>query len=378
MDEQAKYDVAVIGGGLAGLTLAIQCADAGYTVALFEKEVYPFHKVCGEYISFESHDFLLRLGVNLHELQLPAISRLQISDIKGNLYQFRLPLGGFGISRYKLDDLLYYLAVQKGVQVFTGNKVQDVQFVSDGFVLQHANGITKASVAAGAYGKRANLDIKKNRLFALKKNNKLNNYIAVKYHISTSHPVNSIALHNFDNGYCGLSKIEDDRYCLCYLATAQHLKNNNNSISEMEKQVLFQNPHLKKIFSTASFLYQEPLTISQVSFDVKTQVENHLLMLGDAAGMITPLCGNGMSMAMHGSKLAFESIDAFLRQQITREQMEHRYERNWNRQFSRRLWMGRTVQRLFGNTSSILFLRTMGALPFLARQVIKQTHGKPF
>ena len=36
------YDVAIIGGGLAGLTLAIQCVDAGYKTILFEKENYPF------------------------------------------------------------------------------------------------------------------------------------------------------------------------------------------------------------------------------------------------------------------------------------------------------------------------------------------------
>ena len=33
-----SYDVAIIGGGLAGLTLAIQCMRAGYSTILFEKE----------------------------------------------------------------------------------------------------------------------------------------------------------------------------------------------------------------------------------------------------------------------------------------------------------------------------------------------------
>jgi flavin-dependent dehydrogenase len=57
---QTDFDIGVIGGGLAGLSFAILCADAGYSVALFEKEEYPFHKVCGEYISLESYDFLQR------------------------------------------------------------------------------------------------------------------------------------------------------------------------------------------------------------------------------------------------------------------------------------------------------------------------------
>ena len=53
MSEQI-VDCGIVGGGLAGLTLAIQLADAGYAVVLFEKEKYPFHKVFGEYISMES------------------------------------------------------------------------------------------------------------------------------------------------------------------------------------------------------------------------------------------------------------------------------------------------------------------------------------
>ena len=84
----------------------------------------------------------------------------------------------------------------------------------------------------------------------------------------------------------------------------------------MEERVLMKNPFLKNIFSNAEFLYESPLTISRISFNKKSQVENHVLMIGDAAGMITPLCGNGMSMALHGSKLAFEEINFFLKNKI--------------------------------------------------------------
>jgi len=54
MDNDITYDAAIIGGGLAGLALSIQLSKKGYRVILFEKEQYPFHKVCGEYISMES------------------------------------------------------------------------------------------------------------------------------------------------------------------------------------------------------------------------------------------------------------------------------------------------------------------------------------
>ncbi|HEX6334505.1 MAG TPA: FAD-dependent oxidoreductase, partial [Flavisolibacter sp.] len=48
MAEQ-PYDIAIAGGGLAGLCCAILLQRQGRRVVLFEKEKYPFHKVCGEY-----------------------------------------------------------------------------------------------------------------------------------------------------------------------------------------------------------------------------------------------------------------------------------------------------------------------------------------
>ena len=131
------YDIAIVGGGLAGLTLAIQSADAGYRVILFEKENYPFHKVCGEYISMESWNFLIRCGLPLQDWSLPIINHLQVSDTKGKCFDFDLPLGGFGISRYHLDNALYELALHAGVTIHTNCKVNDIIYENDFFSIQN-------------------------------------------------------------------------------------------------------------------------------------------------------------------------------------------------------------------------------------------------
>ncbi len=379
MADEFLYDVAVTGGGLAGLTLAIQCASKGYKVVLFEKEQYPFHKVCGEYISMESRGFLERLGLPLQQWNLPIIKKLQTTDVAGRQYFFNLPLGGFGISRYKLDDELYRLVLEKKVKVITQCKVTDIKFTDDHFCIETTEGNYNATIATGCFGKRSNIDIKMNRSFIQQKANKLNNYIGIKYHINYPQPRNQISLHNFQNGYCGISNIENDTCCLCYLTTAENLKANSNSIKQMEQQVLWKNPHLKDIFSSADFIYNQPLAISQISFSRKTQVENHVLMMGDAAGMITPLCGNGMSMAMHAGTIAFILIDHFFEGKISREKMEQDYIANWQKHFSKRLWIGRKMQSVFGgNTSTSIFLKLMNALPVVANNLIASTHGEPF
>jgi menaquinone-9 beta-reductase len=267
-----QYDIAIIGGGLAGLALAIQSAKQGYAVVLFEKETYPYHKVCGEYISMESWNFLERLGMPLSQMNLPIIKTLHVTAPNGKLFATQLPLGGFGISRYLLDDELSKIAKAAGVTVLENTKVNDVQFNNNTFKISEASpspsgGGWEGAVAAGCFGKRSNLDVKWNRNFVQQKPNKLNNYIGVKYHININRPADVIALHNFENGYCGISQIEDGKFCLCYLTTAGNLQKCNNSIEQMEKTILCKNPQLKKIFTEAEFLYEAPATISQISFE---------------------------------------------------------------------------------------------------------------
>jgi len=385
MENQLKYDVAIIGGGLAGLALSIQLAKKHYSVILFEKERYPFHKVCGEYISMESWDFLEGLGVPLSTLNLPIIDTLNLTAPNGNSFETKLPLGGFGISRYKLDNLLATLAKESGAQILEETKVDDVSFNDNKFFIQYfskkSEGVRQieANVCCGAYGKKSNVDVKWNREFISKKNSRINNYIAVKYHIKTKWPSTVIGLHNFSNGYCGISQIEEHKYCLCYLTTAGNLKKSGNSIRKMQETILYKNPVLKDIFSSSEFILQSPVTISQISFAKKSVVEHNLLLLGDAAGMITPLCGNGMSMALHSSKMAARLIDLFLSKKIDRTKMENQYRQVWKSEFSNRVTAGRILQGFFGSfLLSNLFVWGFKVFPFLAKNIIKKTHGKSF
>ncbi|MEI9909118.1 MAG: NAD(P)/FAD-dependent oxidoreductase [Bacteroidota bacterium] len=377
--EAEVFDAAIVGGGLAGLALSIQLAKLGYSVILLEKEQYPFHRVCGEYISMESWDFLKSLGVELEKMNVAMITGLQVSAVNGKIVNQKLPLGGFGISRYLLDHTLVQLAKTAGVSILENTKVNDIIFDTPGFTIETSQQNYRAKVAIACYGKRSNIDIKWKRPFSVAAKNKLNNYMGVKYHIKTDFPVDTIALHNFKNGYCGISKIEGDKYCLCYLTTAGNLQKSNNDIKKMEQTILSQNPHLEKIFAESEMLYNAPVTISQISFDKKEQVENHVLMTGDAAGMITPLCGNGMSMALHGSKMAAAHIHDFLQGKFSREEMEKQYRLQWQRQFAHRLITGRRIQRLFGSQwLTNCFISIVKPFPWLIRFLIKQTHGKPF
>jgi menaquinone-9 beta-reductase len=373
-----KLQIGIAGGGLAGLCLAIQCAQQGHTVLLFEKEDYPKHKVCGEYISNESKNFLKACGVDVNELGASSIDKLIISAPNSKTLESNLPLGGFGISRYTLDLALYNYAIKIGVHVYTNCKVSNIEKDDTHFFISTSINTHYVDLAIGCFGKRSNLDIAWQRNFVQQKANKLNNYIGIKYHLKYDMPKDVIALHNFEDGYAGISAIEDDQFCFCYLTKAHHLQT-HKSIAAMEQAVLCKNPHLKNIFDKATFLYAEPLSISQISFDNKEQVLQHVCLAGDAAGMITPLCGNGMSMAMHASKLLALEIKKYSEGNLTLVQLQESYTNQWQQHFAKRLSFGRFFQKLFGKSSITNF--TVGLLkrfPFAIKILVKQTHGEPY
>ena len=363
--------VVIIGGGLSGLTAAIQFAKDKYSVIVIEKNEFPKHKVCGEYISNEVLPYLKSLGIDIESLQPTTINKLSFSLVSGKTLQAKLPLGGFGISRYALDQYLYNYAIQLGCKIVQ-ETVVDINFQQDEFTISTNLNEYKARLVIGAFGKRSNLDIKLKRSFIQKHSH----WLGVKAHYSLDFPDDLVGLHHFKGGYCGVSKIENNLVNICYLANYDTFKR-YKSIEDYQINVVYKNPNLKAVFEKAAIQFEKPLTISQISFEKKKSVENHILMIGDTAGLIHPLCGNGMAMAIHSAKLAAENSIAFLENRINRSTLENNYRTDWDKNFKSRLRVGRFLGKLLQKEKLAQFTLNIFILfPFLLPMIIKKTHGK--
>ncbi len=366
--------ILIIGGGLAGLTSAIHLAKAQISVTLIERDVYPKHKVCGEYISNEVLSYLDFLGVNVNELNPVEISELNISTQKGKMIKSELPLGGFGISRYALDYYLWNKAKSFGVQMIH-DQVIDIKYDHKAFqIITTNNKVLTSDYVIGAYGKRSGLDKNLKRDFSYKKSP----WLAVKAHYKANLDTKTVALHNFDGGYCGLSYVENNTVNACYLVNYNSFKKYKN-IKEFEKKVLCENPYLKEFFENSEQVFEKPITISQINFDKKKPVENHIFMLGDAAGLIHPLCGNGMAMAIQSSQILCELlVENYSTKIYSFEEIENLYTKQWNSTFSKRLQAGRILQKvLLSNRFQQVAQKIANTVPSIVPEIIKQTHGKP-
>jgi flavin-dependent dehydrogenase len=370
-------DVVIAGGGLAGLFNALLLNRAGLQVTVIEKKAYPFHRVCGEYLSNEILPFLDSLGIDVFTWGASRIDRLEVTATSGARLAQKLDLGGFGLSRYKLDNCLYELCRTEGVTFLLNTQVDDITFANNAFTVVTRNGVLETPLVIGAFGKRSNLDNKLNRAFFHQRSP----YVGIKMHARLNFPDNVIQLNSFKNGYCGVSKIEDDRYCICSLAHRNDLRR-QGSLEALQQNVINKNPYQKEIFDQAVWLMDKPEVINEISFRKKLPVEGHILMSGDTAGMIAPLCGNGMTMAIHSAKILSQIILQYYRPRRPflfeqRLALEQAYRNAWNAQFARRLWVGRQLQRVFGNNQMMHWaVQTFNKLPGVTNWLVQQTHGK--
>lgn len=369
-----ESEVIIIGGGLAGLTAAIHLSKKGIPVVLFEKESFPHHKVCGEYVSKEILPYFEQLEIPLWEIAPMEINRLLFSTASGKSMEANLPLGGLGLSRYAFDDLLYREALKNKVEVVKATVVS-MKFSTEKFELTTSeNKKFKAKVVLGAFGKRSNLDKELKRSFFQKQAP----WLAVKSHYKKEgFPTDLVGLHSFKGGYCGLSKTETGAVNACYLATYKSFKAHKNP-EKFKKNVLEKNPILAEFFFEATPIFEHPLTIAQVSFNKKNSVENHILMLGDAAGLLHPLSGNGMAIAIHSAKIASETVLKYISNpSFEREQMEKEYAKQWDYHFQSRIETGKRLQKILLNDNLAAISHSLiSKMPFLLQHIIKRTHGK--
>lgn len=371
---RGAYDVAIIGGGPAGSSLAAELARAGRRVILFEKEPMPRDKLCGEFLSTEVAGICTRLGVHDRMLGSGAqpIRQVRCSAPDGIELNVQLPGTAYGLSRRAFDQILFTHAADSGADVRDGTSVAAIKgALEHGFELDADQTRYAARLVVGAYGRRATLDRKLERP-SLRTGRPL---VAFKAHHNGALSEHQVELHTFDGGYCGLLVAEDKLTNVCWIAHERHLKEAGGSPESLVDRIAAWNSRLGR--RMADLARVEPFqAVSRLDFRRKELFAQDVLLIGDAAGMIAPLCGDGIGMALQSALLAAPLIEEFLDGRSTAPRLKRRYELAWRREFRTRMHVGRLLQNFFVRPQLLgPGLRLAAAFPQVAQRFVTLTRG---
>jgi flavin-dependent dehydrogenase len=378
--KMTSHDVAIVGGGPAGCSAAITLATSGARVVLLEAATYPHSKVCGEFLSPECGSLLEALGA-LPPLLARGPARFEtvlMTSSDGAAREIRLPGVALGLSRSVLDETLALRARAAGAEVREGSKVTRIDgSLHDGFRLEIRTGAgadgafdLRARVVIAAHGRRGALDRALKRPF-LRRHHP---YVALKNHFHGPPLSGGIELHAFPGGYCGISEIENGAANVCLLAHESVFR--TPDVPAFLDWMRRQNPRLNEWLSRAEPVSGRWMSIGQVPFVRKGPLWGDVLMAGDSAGLIAPLVGDGIAMALHSGRLAAQRAAGFLEGRLTAEQLRRRYASDWRRRFAGRLVLARGLQALMLRPRLMSpSLRLMSAVPPLGNFLVAHTRG---
>ena len=373
------YDALVIGGGLAGCSTALQLARDGHDVLLAEQSTYPRQKLCGEFLSPEAQSSFRRLGVldDVHAAGAKPIDQARLTTSSSAQTSHALPDAALGLSRYELDALLFERACAAGADGRSGTRVTDVRgTLQDGFVATVGGEAVQARLVLGAYGRRGRLDRKMGRPFL----SDTTPYVAFKAHYAgpaAADLAGTIELHSAPGAYCGLLPVEQNRINVCWIGHADALKDAGGAAEGMIDTTLRQNPALDERLSGLTRVSEGFEAVSQVPLMPKSRFADDVCMVGDAAGMIAPLCGDGMAMALQTADLVSPLASDVLDGRLPPRAFRTDYEAAWTDTFGRRMRLGRWIHAAaFQPGAAWTLVQGLRLVPPLARWLIRNTRGQ--
>ncbi len=359
-------DLVVIGGGPAGTSAAITAARNGLRVLLLERGRFPRHKVCGEFVSAEALGLLSELldsGLGVVSANAVRISRARCF-IDDRLLDAQLDPAAASIARFDLDRALWDSAAASGVETKQQVVVKDVSG-GEPFLVTTSAGQLEARAIVNASGRWSNLSA------PVANGNGSPKWIGLKAHFAELAPAMSVDLYFFEGGYCGVQPVNQgpellpSRINVCAMARAD--------VARTLADVFQRNPALCQRAAQWQAL-MDPIRVAPLAFGKPQPVQNHMLMVGDAAGFVDPFIGDGISLALRSGALAAKCLLPFLRGTVSLEEATHGYADQYERQFARvfrsssKLRQMLRLPRALRATILSLLANSAGATRYLVRK----------
>lgn len=318
-----KPKIAIVGAGPAGTSLAVRLAVNDFPVTLIEREKFPRHKLCGEFISPEGLAHFKALGV-LDEMLAAGGDRItETRFFAMNGKSIGVPSSWFAggsalsLSRAEMDLRMIQRAQACGVEVMEESRVVGLEADRKkvNAVKVRTSGRNEIDVTAdlfidatGRAGILAKLLTKKTRTTIPKSRPIL---VAFKTHVSgVDIEPGCCEIYSFPGGYGGLSNVEKNLANHCFLIKSEAARPFGSDTDRLVEQLIFQNRRAAQTLRHAQPVGSW-LAVSIDGFGSKNLVQaSNVLSVGDAAAFMDPFTGSGMLMAMESSEILSKCIDS--------------------------------------------------------------------
>ena len=260
-------------------------------------------------------------------------------------YEFEFPHPARGVSRLFFDDALHRQAVAAGATAITAPATAVAR---DGVTTEA--GDLAARVVVGAWGRWGRFDQQLGRKFV---SDRAHRNFGFKRHYRGK-ASDAIELYAFDRGYLGVANVEGGITNICGLVHA------------FVDMIRAEEPRLETMYAHHEPAQEGFLSSEPVIFRGRSPVVDGIFMIGDASGIIDPLTGNGMAMAMQSALLAAP----FVLRAIGDRAAEDEYRARHAEIFLPRIAWSRRVAYLLSRPALLdaaLSLRVRAAGPFLMR-----------
>ncbi len=360
-------DVIVVGAGPAGSATALLLARRGYRVSIVDRARFPRPKPCGEYVNPDAAARLDALGVG------PAIgaagttlSGVRIVGRDGCAVWAPFPAGrALLVSRIHLDHTLVCAAARAGAQVIEEFRVEGTTPGPEPAVAGRHRGRTirmSARLVIGADGLRSVVARRAGPLEAA-----VDGHYTIGAHFEILEaPVPGLSLHLGHGWFAGAAVYGAGTGNIVAAVARSALRQARGNVEALFSNACEQLPVLRALVRRARRVTPF-VSVGPLGYTRRRAVDSGLLLVGDAAGTINPMTGEGIAMALRSAEMAAAAADEVLRGGTASRQALDRYERARIDAFKERWTVSRALQWILRRPAlASSLLARMAADPRLA------------